>query len=290
MAKFRKKLNWKGIVSIALAVVVLFGAVAGLTALFGKQTKTIGASAFAVGAIDEANGAYTSDETAIYTKEAFACKGLRIEQEFEAKGEYQVFFYDADGVLLDKTGKLTGTYESDFPEAASCRVVYRPDSEDVKDFRIRFYEVGTYAKQLTITVDKEQTEYKTSTNLYVAGEAGTFEASNILETVTIESAVYLTSQSITVSDEYDHYQIYVRADNFSGSNVVVAFGDADGKAVKLDSKGKPVEGEFAYTFVAEDMKAERWYTVLLEVPSAAEYLRVYGPNGAEIRIYGVIED
>lgn len=288
MAKFRKKLNWKGIGAIVLTVVVVFGAVAGLTALFGKQTKTIGASAFALGDINTETGAYEESTTAIYTEDAFSCQGLRVEQDFKGNGVYQVFFYDSNGELLGKTGELTGTYESDFPGADSARVVYRPDSDNQKDFRIRFYEVGSYAKQLTITVDKEQTEYKTSTNLYVLGKSGyRFEATNINEDV--QDASFATSEAIIVSEEYEYYQIYVCPDKFSSDNVVVAFGDADGKAIKLDNKGKTVEG-IAYTFEGDDMKAECWYTVLVEAPVGAEVLRVYSPIDAQIRIYGVVED
>lgn len=283
-------LNWRKVLSIGLAVVVLFGAVAGLTALFSKQTKTIGASAFAVGAIAADSGEHEPDETAIYTKEAFSCQGLRIQQKFEAKGTFQVFFYDASGELLDKTDELTGTYESDFPQADSCRVVYRPAvPEGVKasDFRIRFYEVYSYANELTITVNKEQEEYKTSTNLYVEGGVGKFTADDV--STVVDGPSFKVSEIITVDEEYDYYQIYVCTDAFSTEDVIVAFGNAENKAVKLDNRGKTVEG-IAYTFEGESMKTDSWYTVIVEVPVDAEILRVCGPTGAEIRIYGVVED
>lgn len=286
----KKRFSFKKVVSIVVAVALLGAAIFGLSALFGKQTTTISSTAFKVGNLDGATGQYLSDDTAIYTSDAFACQGLRIQPDFEAGGTFDVYYYDSNERLLDADKGLTGVYESSHPTAHCARVVYHPEvPSDVKDseFRIRFYEVLGYANDLKITVDKNQTEYKTSTDLYVDGGEGTFVAENITEVVS--SATMKVSNLITVSDQYDAYQIYVKADAFSSEDVIVAFGDADGKAIVC---GKSVTGNYgiAHTFEGDEMLEGSWYTVVLEVPAKATTLRVSAPNGAELRVYGVVED
>lgn len=286
----KMRFSWKKVISVVVAVVLLGGAIFGLTALFGKQTQTIGATAFKVGNLNETTGEYEADETAIYTRDAFSCQGLRIEPDFEAEGTFDVYYYDSNEKLLHADTGLTGVYESDYPQADCARVVYHPEvPEDVKasDFRIRFYEVAGYANELKITVDKKQTEYKTSTDLYVEGSKGTFDASDISAVVSSDSLT--VSELITVSDAYDAYQIYVKADEFSSDDIIVAFGNAENKAIYVNERGKTVEG-IAHTFQGDEMLAGSWYTVIIEVPAQATSLRVSGPTGAEFRIYGVVED
>ena len=287
---FGRKKSWKSIlmsVGIVLAVVLVISLLVGL--LVRKDTKEIGVSAFERGAIDD-NGEYVESTTAIYTKEAFACQGLRIVPDFKANGKFQVFFYDVDNNLIFATDKLDTTYESECPEASLARVVYWPEKPaDVKtaDWKIGVLEVAKYAKNLTITVDAEQVEYKSSTDMYAEHSVtGKFTAADI-NTIDTDAAVQ-ASEVIELDGKYDLYRIYVKASKTNASSVetVVAFGDENGKAIMLDEDGKPADG-FAYTFGVKDMKADAWVSVVVEVPEDATTLRIMGPADAEYRIYGV---
>lgn len=169
MSIFKRKFKWKNILSFVLVGVLLIGSVAGLGAIFNKDTKTISSTAFAVGCINE-QGNYAESKTSIYTKDMFECQGLSIEPDFEATGTYKVFYYDENKNFIGATEDLyaeDGVYNkgNSFPFAKYARIMITPDvptaddGKEVKDFKIRFYEVYGYANEYNITVDKKQ-EYK----------------------------------------------------------------------------------------------------------------------------------
>ena len=276
------------IVAVALALVMVIG---GLAALGSRDTKTIGASAFSVGGLDE-TGKPNFSETSIYTKEAFECEGLRIVPDFEADLSYDVFYYDANGNLLAKKTGLVESFEQDYPLADTCRIVIHPNvPDDVKkgEFKIHFWEVYGYANQLTIIVDKDQVVYTSSPNLYdeEMTVSGTFEASDV-KTI-VENASLKTSSLISIDDKYDLYRVYIKTTGLSsGVSCNVAFADDDGQAIYVDDEAEVAEG-IAYTFNADDMVSDTWYSVILEVPKTATHIRVSAPNDAEVRVYGITE-
>ena len=176
MSKFRRKFKWKNILSFVLVGVLLVGAVAGLGSVFNKDTKTISSSAFSVGGIN-AQGNYEKTDLSIYTKDMFECQGLSIEPDFEATGTYKVFYYDSNKNFIGATDELNaedGVYTKGdkFVLAQYARVMITPDvptdedGKEVEDFKIRFYEVTSYAGDYTITVSKEQKEMNLSENLF----------------------------------------------------------------------------------------------------------------------------
>lgn len=284
-----RKRSWKKILTVGLSVLLIVGAVAGCVALFGKDTKTIGAAAFSRGDIN-AMGEFVECSTSICTKEAFPCQGLRISPDFEANGEFEVHFYNVNGKWLGSSGKQDAVYNGDFPAAAYARVVYYPEKpSDVKasEWKIGVLDVITYAKQLTITVAKEQVEYKSSSNLYVrASQVGSFTMENIEELTT--NANVQASALVTLDDKYDFYMVYVKLDEASSVDTDVAFGfGSDGSScVYLGDDGKNKDG-FAYIFTGNDMIEGCWYSVVVEVPHDASVLRIQGPVAAEYQIYGV---
>lgn len=175
MSKFRRKFKWKNILSFVLVGVLLVGSVAGLGAIFNKDTKTISPSAFAVGGIN-AQGNYEKTDLSIYTKDMFECQGLSIEPDFEATGTYKVFYYDSNKNFIGATEELEatdGVYNKGdkFVVAQYARIMITPDvptdddGNEVEDFKIRFYEVTSYASDYTITVSKEQ-EFAYTDNLF----------------------------------------------------------------------------------------------------------------------------
>jgi hypothetical protein len=170
MSRFKRKINWKKIISIVLVGVLLVGAVAGLGSVFGKDTKTISPTVFSVGGIND-EGKHVDTKTSIYTKEMFECQGLSIEPDFEATGTYKVFYYDSHKNFMKATDAMSasnGAYtmgESVFG-ASYARVMITPDvpldedGEAVEDYKIRFYEVVGIANEYKITVDKKQDSYR----------------------------------------------------------------------------------------------------------------------------------
>ena len=166
MARFKRKFKWKNILSFVLVGALLIGSVAVLGAIFNKDTKTISSTAFSVGGIN-AQGNYEETKLSIYTKDMFECQGLTIEPDFEATGTYQVFYYDQNKNFLDSTSLMhaeDGVYNKgdSFAGAQYARIVITPavpvdeDGKEVEDFKIRFYEVSGYARDYTITVNKDQ--------------------------------------------------------------------------------------------------------------------------------------
>jgi hypothetical protein len=261
--------------------------VGGLVALFGKDTQKIGASEFTRGKLNE-NGEYVESNLSIYTKDAFPCQGLRIVPDFEASGEFQVFYYDDNNRLLDKTELLSAVYEEDFPGATMCRVVYYPEKPaDVKtaDWKIGLLEVSKYAKQLTITVDKDQAEYKSSGDLFTEAQSGALGTD--MNASLVSNAAVQTSNMIAVDEKYDIYRVYIKTDGMSANVVAqIVFGDESGKFIYVNEDGKVKDG-VAYTYTAQELENGTWSCVTVEVPAGAENLRVQFPASAEVRIYGV---
>ena len=167
MAKFRRKIKWKSLISAGLALLLCVGAIVGVTSISGKDTNTVSAMSFKVGAIGE-NGGYVKSETSIYTKDMFECQGLTIEPDFEATGTYQVFFYGEDKAFIGATDVMDASVDTyvkgdEFPGAKYARVMITPeiptddDGVAVEDFKIGSFDVMGYASDYTISVAKDQT-------------------------------------------------------------------------------------------------------------------------------------
>ena len=167
MARYRKRIKWKSLLTAGLAVLLLVGALVGITSVTNREDATISALSFKVGAIGE-NGNYVKSDTSIYTKDMFECQGLTIEPDFEATGTYQVFYYGEDKAFLAATEVMNaseGAYVKgdEYPEAKYARIVITPEvptddnGEAVEDFKISSLDVMGYASDYTITVAKDQT-------------------------------------------------------------------------------------------------------------------------------------
>lgn len=168
MSRFRfNKIKWDKIISAVVVVVLLVGCVAGLATIFNTKTTDVSDFNFKKGALDS-TGYYVESDTSIYTKDLIECQGLVIEPDFEATGEYQVFYYDTNKNFIGSTdvldAHLDGIYEKGdtFSFAKYCRIVISPDTptdEDgypVEDWKIRFWEVTGYADDYKISVNKKQ--------------------------------------------------------------------------------------------------------------------------------------
>ena len=151
--RYSRKTN-SSLISAILVIALVIGAVGVFTSLGDKDTRTISSFAFSKGEIDS-SGKVKSSNTAIYTTDMFLCQGLTIEVDFEASLKYAVYYYRQDGSFVGKTELLNSLYEKgeEFASAKYARVVLYPE---LKGEKINFWEVYTYAKNLVITVSKEQ--------------------------------------------------------------------------------------------------------------------------------------
>ena len=88
------------------------------------------------------------------TRDAFTTDGLKIELADDAAVSYELYFYDADGEFVSKTGALTADYDGGtVPEtAATVKVVITPTEDE--DGKVTLTEVFGYASALTITVNR----------------------------------------------------------------------------------------------------------------------------------------
>ena len=280
--KFKKNSKFKKILCVVLVIgaVVVIGAL--VSSLARNDDKTVRSSEFSVGALDE-NGKYVEDKQSIYTKDAFECVGLRIEPDFEADLTYDVYYYDANEKLLEAKVGLTEVYDEDFPLAKLCRVVIHPaipEGETAKDFKISWNEVKSFAKQVKITVDKNQdNRYSDSVNLYAAenaqlGKTFNAEASTVALT---DDASFKVSENITVSGDYEYYDVYVKKTASAASHAAVVIAASEGDTI--------LERELCSL---SDVNNGEWRKITIKVPEleGAAYLLIRIPSDAECYVYG----
>jgi len=247
-----KKINWKKIISVGLVVLTIMGVCSGIAFLGTRETKTIPASGFSVGAIDS-EGEYVKSSTSIYTKDFIECQGLEIEPDFEATGTFEVFYYDSEKEFIASTGKLDKIYKRDeaYPLAKYCKIMITPEvpeDEDgfpVDDFEIKWHSVRKYAKMYTITVDKEQ-NFELP-NLFVKdknmiGKAYSATVGNPLE--------------VQSGEEYAEFGCIKAVDVTNIDKILIEYHDDQEKGMYnyffLDAEGKVVggfndEGAMTYT-------------------------------------------
>lgn len=289
MANYRRKSKWKSILCGILVVATLIGACAGIAAIGKKETKTIGARAFSRGDLDE-KGEYVKSDKAIYTEVAFACDGLRIEPDFEFEGTYDVYYYDNDDRFVEAITDINGVYDEDYPLyfVRKARVVIHPEiPEGEKDFKIAFYEVLNYAKQLKVIVNKEQIyKYENSVNLFnidncelnMTFDSGKEGVDDNFVTV-VECEGLMVTEDIAVTGEYKKYDIYVK-DLLTNSDV----GAVSVVAASSDNK---VLARSSYNL--GDLNAGEWCRITLEVPQDYDgemYIKLRCPIKVECLIFG----
>lgn len=141
-----------------IVFVLLLGVIASVVTLFIQVDRNttvtqIGAEAYKIGALDD-SGEETESDKSIVTRDAFTTDGLKIELADDAAVSYELYFYDADGEFVSKTGALTADYDgSTVPEtAATVKVVITPTEDE--DGKVTLTEVFGYASALTITVNR----------------------------------------------------------------------------------------------------------------------------------------
>ena len=154
--RYKTKQNLKFFGLIIILVVTIF-AIFGLTNnVKVDEDKVEVKLQYEIGSLTS-TGKYKESDKSLYTKELFECQGLKVQIDFDANVEYQIFFYDENENYLISTDRLTESFKEELPQNAHYArlVIYPVFDDNVKDPSISFLNVlfNKYSKQLKVFVD-----------------------------------------------------------------------------------------------------------------------------------------
>lgn len=157
------KRKTRNILSIILVTLLTFGLGFGIYSIASTKTKTISPTIFSVGGIGN-DGKHIKNKLTLYNEDYIECQGLRIERDFESTVKYDIHYYDVAENYLGSVSCTDDNYSlsNNFSNARYCRVVIKPQNR-TKDISI--FETYSIAKQLKITVDKDQ-DYVSKYNVF----------------------------------------------------------------------------------------------------------------------------
>lgn len=271
----------KIIVTILLVVLclgIVGGGIAGIIKLTdsGKlDTKSISSMKFSVGGLDS-NGKYMNTNASIYTKEAFECQGLNVNLSFDNEVEYQVYFYDQNNDFVHTTGKLTGAFVKDSVPffAKYARIVVTPKNDDV----VSRTEAYKYAKQLKITVNREQGFKNYTENLFDFCYQNKYLKDGILtdndESVTTYKQV-ATTEFVDISAYKDCLYFKDSPNSDWAGKVVIFCYDSNKNFVNTI---KPVEAA-SVSFVSS-LGLNYWNIPKTSFSDGVKYVRMFWQNAA----------
>ncbi len=157
MAKMRLfSRKTKRILGIVLAV-VLIGVVIALCVKVEKNTtsKSLVLTDYSIGTILP-NGKIDTEKNEHLVSNYVTVDGLKVDIKNNPDVSYQVFFYDGSYTLLSSNGStniLTEDYTyTNVTGAKYARIQITPIGD--QNGKISFYEVPSYANQLTVTFNK----------------------------------------------------------------------------------------------------------------------------------------
>lgn len=230
------------IIVLCLAVVGgIFGVVAWTQSDKFDQKDLPSLGKYEVGGLDS-NGNYMSTNASIYTKKPIECQGLNCNLVFDSTISYQLYFYDQDNEFVHTTGKLTGTFiEDGVPFFAKyVRIVITPKDDD----KVTSMEVVKYAKQLKVSVNREQGFKNYTENLwefekagYIIKDTGVFDDSEAHANNVISKLINVSSykEGLMFRDDgsnsdlsnywvavYDNNRNYLGPKNFNDLEVFVS--------------------------------------------------------------------
>ena len=291
-----RKRSWKNILSIGLAVLVLFGAVGAVASFATNDNKPAGA-VFKVGGLDPVTGKYVKTDKTIYTENAIDAYGLRVEPDFESTVTYDIYYYDNEDKLLTVVDGQTEIYDEDFEVAEKCRIVIHPEiPEDVKekDFKIHFWDVAKYASMLKITVSKESNGIDYENLLkkddlingvkYVRYDAeGNLEPTNINDYETEDVPEFAcVSPVIEIDASADGIIIFVKLGYPPESYGYFFLADEDGNVVNHStvwaSIDNSIDGWNVVKLSETDLKDARYFRFSFDNSSCLEDFYVYTYN------------
>ncbi len=150
--KVRKKLSMNRLlIIIAFVLIAVIGS--GLIVTLVKvnktiDTKTLSATAYEIGSIDDTGKEDNENSTSIRSKKLYNADGLKIELDSDATVTYKIFFYAKDESYVSKLA--SGSSLSVPTNAEYFRIVITPNNGGT----LNYFDIATYAKQVTVTVNK----------------------------------------------------------------------------------------------------------------------------------------
>jgi len=157
-----KKRRTKSIVCAVVAIAIILGCAAGAVAIFGNKTKSISPT-FTAGSLDLA-GQYVENNETLYTKELVDCLGLSITPDFENDSDYQIFWYNHDGIFLGSEERTDEAFTGKVPSIARyCRIVLYPDLTEAKkelkkgeEFKFTVWNTKNYTDDINVKIYRNQ--------------------------------------------------------------------------------------------------------------------------------------
>lgn len=282
--RLKIKLNrkWRNVLAGSLAVLLLAGAVFGIVSLAtGRDSRTVGAGDFSIGGLDK-DGQFVRTESTLVS-DYIECQGLTVEATDQATGTYQVFYYDADKILLGSTESLavrSGIYrkEDSFVLAKYARIILAPtlevdEDESDKEAKIRFWQVSGFVDDFIITVDREQEAAKELALRVVEDDAP------YAYTLTLGEGV--DACAMPADETYSHFDL-TELVNVKGYDLLIS--DASVRYVHFwNAEKKLCQSDHSFVFNA-NMNANS-----LEIPEDAVYVSftVIGGDDTSVEAYAV---
>ena len=172
-----------------LGLGILGGAVALGTNYLKNDSVNIHPS-YEIGGLTE-YGKYVEDECKLYTKNKFACDGLKATLDFDNDISYKIFYYDILDNFIESTDSLMNGYSTQAPiNGAYARIEITPLNDE--DGKISFMEKLDYASQLNLSVSKKA---KNVNDKYVSYKGIPFTIVN-----NIHDVIFVSNKNIT--DEF----------------------------------------------------------------------------------------
>lgn len=142
-------LTFLSLIALSVAMCTAFVKING-----SQKTKDIGFTAYSIATIDDA-GEVKESTTTICTKQMIDAKGLTCKVNDDAKINYAVYFYDADGAFVSKTTLGNSDFEAtSVPSGVTyARILIVPTDVKLSE-NLSVFDVRNYAKMLTVTVNK----------------------------------------------------------------------------------------------------------------------------------------
>ncbi len=153
----------KTVLAVVLAIATVAGAAALIATVANKKDDGLKkiSPTFEVGGLTE-SGKYKETKLSLYTKESFGCQGLKITPDFDAKANYQIYYYDEVDNFISASEVYTEGVTAEVPASAiKARLVITPiwekGTED-KDKELNIFDALIYGGKITIKVADKQYE------------------------------------------------------------------------------------------------------------------------------------
>ena len=178
---------------------------------------------FEVGGLD-ADGKYVRTDDTLFTPDAIEYNDLNIKLDIKSNVKYQLYFYNENDKLIEKTDVLTKGFEDNSKYGPKrVRILIIPEwDENVKekDRKVSFFDKGKYIDDLTICASVTDEEFETFTLRINSGNLFTYEC---IKGMTWEE-FFEYNEYINGSDHFSCI-VYVDSDNnvgTQGSQIVIA--------------------------------------------------------------------